>query len=223
MFTNVIDGVEVFEVGKSQIIDLLGAYADIDAANDHWQSIGFAKEIVAALVMVEQYEDGSYGNVGLLTFVTSSASVNEIVEAEREFDSIHDKTVIYEVWYVVDDVKQDVSSPKPTRYYYAASHDYDINFCNDIHYLHRFSTCAARDKYVSDESWDGRGYKIESLARDQARQVCSGAFGPRSVVLEPVTGRDLADLDMVTYQLSSDGYYPWVVQPDGSQLFDCYE
>lgn len=138
MFSNVIDGVDVFEVGKSQIVNLLGSYADIDAANEHWQGIGFTKELVAALVMVERYDDGSYGNVGLLTFVTGVDSVNEIVQAEREFDARYGKTVIYEVWHVVDDQKHVDSISMPSRYYYAATHDYGIEFCNDIHFLHRF-------------------------------------------------------------------------------------
>ena len=45
MFTKEGCGVEVYQVGKRQIMELLGAYADIDEAVDFWVSRGFERPV----------------------------------------------------------------------------------------------------------------------------------------------------------------------------------
>ena len=225
MFTKEGCGVEIYQVGKRQIMELLGAYADIDEAVDFWVSRGFERP-VAALVMARKHDDDCYGEPCLLSWVTCERSVREILSIERERDDWYGEDYIYEVWYISDDQSDYVDTnryiAKPNRYYYVAVHDYGIDFCNDVHYLLRFPNVEDRDSYVDDEPWDGRSYKYESVTRSVARGICPRAFADNVEVLQPYTGRDVADLDTILAVMASDGTNCWVVQPDGHQVFDCY-
>jgi hypothetical protein len=65
---------------------------------------------------------------------------------------------------------------KTTRHYYAAFHTYDIRFTNDVAYIVRFDTRAARDEYVNLEQWDGSNYHHESITAAKARSLAPNAF-----------------------------------------------
>lgn len=62
--------------------------------------------------------------------------------------------------------------------FYAASHYYGTEFCNDYACLYRFDNRKERDEFVSDcNHSEGAGhYKTESVTRDEARRHFPNAF-----------------------------------------------
>ncbi len=61
------------------------------------------------------------------------------------------------------------------RYYYAALHNYDIRFINDVTTIVRFTSKSARDEWVDSEVWDGN-FRREAVSRDKARRYVPQAF-----------------------------------------------
>lgn len=66
------------------------------------------------------------------------------------------------------------------RRYYAATHAYGIEFCNDYMTLFRFDTRAERDEFVFDSNFREAGayggYRTEAVTRDEARRRFPLAF-----------------------------------------------
>ena len=62
-----------------------------------------------------------------------------------------------------------------TKKFYAAYHTYSTEFTNDVAYLVRFDSKAARDAYVDGEQWDGK-YHREAVTRKQAERIFPRAF-----------------------------------------------
>jgi hypothetical protein len=62
-----------------------------------------------------------------------------------------------------------------TKKFYAAFHSYGTGVVNDVAYLVRFESRAARDAYVDRDKFDGSWHR-ESVTRDQARQIFPDAF-----------------------------------------------
>ncbi len=59
--------------------------------------------------------------------------------------------------------------------YYAALHNYDVRFVNDVTEILRFKTRRERDEWVDSEEWDGN-FRRESVSRDRARLYVPQAF-----------------------------------------------
>ena len=59
--------------------------------------------------------------------------------------------------------------------FYAAIHQYGIDFTNDVTSIVRFTSKSARDEFVSDEVFDG-SYHREAVTRDEARRHFPEAF-----------------------------------------------
>ena len=59
--------------------------------------------------------------------------------------------------------------------FYAAYHTHGTEFCNDIDYIVRFDTRAARDAYVDRDKFDG-SWRREAITRDEARRIFPQAF-----------------------------------------------
>jgi hypothetical protein len=68
------------------------------------------------------------------------------------------------------------ATTKTSRHYYAAFHTYSIRFTNDVAYIVRFDTRAARDEYVDGEKWDGSNWHRESITAAKARSLAPNAF-----------------------------------------------
>lgn len=62
------------------------------------------------------------------------------------------------------------------RYFYAAYHRYGNRVANDVCYIVRFPTIAARDAYVLNERWDGNSYHHEAITRAEAQHLFPNAF-----------------------------------------------
>ena len=66
------------------------------------------------------------------------------------------------------------------RHYYAATHAYGIEFCNDYRTLFRFDTVAEREAFVESEHFREAaaygGYRTEAVTRDKARSKFPNAF-----------------------------------------------
>ena len=65
---------------------------------------------------------------------------------------------------------------KSTRHYYASYHTHSVRFCNDVAYIVRFDTRAARDAYVDGETWDGENWHREKITATKARHLAPNAF-----------------------------------------------
>jgi len=59
--------------------------------------------------------------------------------------------------------------------FYAAFHAYGTDVSNDIDYIVRFDTRAARDAYVARDVFDG-SWRREAITRDKARRIFPAAF-----------------------------------------------
>lgn len=272
MFSNVIDGVEVFEVGKLQLWSWCGwTRRGYDSASSYGcEPLYVSADSLAKGRYVVIEGTAEFGRLYRRNWVVASftsirkavAAVNDYVEYDayklgRELSlGGHVLVHYYEVWHIVDDgelwqaweamsdccqrldiqvqsmddadvqadIRQmiaDYAKAAKQRYYYVASHDYGVEFCNDVHFLLRFPTIQARDQYVDDGNWGGKR-TYEPVTRERARNICPRAFGDTVTVLEVCTGRDGADIDTALDLMRDDGQYAWVRHADGTQLFDCY-
>ena len=75
-----------------------------------------------------------------------------------------------------------------SKTYYAAKHEYGIEFCNDYVTLFRFATKAERDEFVDNANYDEQaaygGYQTEEVTAAEARRHFPMAFKERDVHYE---------------------------------------
>lgn len=99
----VVDGFEVFEVGKEQLKDLLGVYADIDNANKAFEIVFGDRSAFGLVVDTMQHADGGYDEPRLVGWVSGLDSALEIISAEYDYALSFGQKRMYEIWHVVDD------------------------------------------------------------------------------------------------------------------------
>lgn len=100
---SVVGGFEVFEVGKEQLKELLGWYADIDEANKAFKRV-FADRCAFGLVVdTMQHADGSYDEPSLVGWISSLDAALEVISTELVYAHHFGNNPIYEIWHVVED------------------------------------------------------------------------------------------------------------------------
>lgn len=97
--------VDCFEVGKEQLKDLIGYWADIDVANKSFHKLFTDKTIIGLVVETRQDLDGGYDEIRLGSWISSLDSAREVITNEYGYELSFGYKPIFEVWIVRDDAE----------------------------------------------------------------------------------------------------------------------
>lgn len=96
--------IDCFEVGKEQLKDLLGWYADIDVANKSFSKL-FTNKTIIGLVVEMRRKPGEDDEPRFGSWITSLDSAREVISNEYGYELSFGYMPIFEVWFVRDDAE----------------------------------------------------------------------------------------------------------------------